>query len=476
MNSRWMNNTIELADDHGKYVNNGFGFSTEVPVGGGRTAKWGDPTFVTVARAGFDPKDPKQKDASECTECHKIHAAAKTPDLTPAFGNRNYQTFENWLDFTTGKKTPAQAKFTGAATDNGTGFKIAYWMPQGHVQTDAADYKKVFESHLDKLRACMAADEADRKKKPDDATKRVKECGEPEVALNNNPHNLAPGAGARIYASLDGGQTFPPKLSFSVASPPNDSGPIIVPPNTSPIVLWEADPNFIACTIESTFPPGVVSATGVGTASNWQLPDQQVSVGTLTVPGDYRFDLHCDQQLAANLTFEISGAPPTLLQIQAIVNSFPGATAIAGTNVSGPTSSHTNARPVDPVAITWSAANVVHGTCSVAGQPTGFSSTDESGFLPITVTLGTDQTYSLSCLGTDSVNYMVQVTVHPIQGTVCDVNEDGKINIDDINAIFERRGYAAEPQDLRDVDGDGKITVNDARICVNRCTKPLCAY
>ena len=58
---------------------------------------------------------------------------------------------------------------------------------------------------------------------------------------------------------------------------------------------------------------------------------------------------------------------------------------------------------------------------------------------------------------------------------ICDVDGDGKIDINDINAIFSARNTRATPGDPRDADGDGIITVNDARICVNRCTNAHCA-
>jgi hypothetical protein len=60
--------------------------------------------------------------------------------------------------------------------------------------------------------------------------------------------------------------------------------------------------------------------------------------------------------------------------------------------------------------------------------------------------------------------------------TACDVNADGKIDINDINAIFSARNAPASGlADPRDPDRDGLITVNDARICVNRCTNVRCA-
>lgn len=56
----------------------------------------------------------------------------------------------------------------------------------------------------------------------------------------------------------------------------------------------------------------------------------------------------------------------------------------------------------------------------------------------------------------------------------CDVSGDGKVDIDDINSIFVARNTPAAPGDPRDPDRDGRITVNDARICANRCTNARC--
>jgi hypothetical protein len=57
----------------------------------------------------------------------------------------------------------------------------------------------------------------------------------------------------------------------------------------------------------------------------------------------------------------------------------------------------------------------------------------------------------------------------------CDANADGKIDIADIQAITQARNTTVQPGDPRDVDGDGRITVLDARQCTLRCTNPRCA-
>ena len=58
---------------------------------------------------------------------------------------------------------------------------------------------------------------------------------------------------------------------------------------------------------------------------------------------------------------------------------------------------------------------------------------------------------------------------------ICDVDLNGAIDVRDISYITAARNLPAIPRDRRDPDGDGIITVNDARICTLRCTKLRCA-
>jgi len=57
---------------------------------------------------------------------------------------------------------------------------------------------------------------------------------------------------------------------------------------------------------------------------------------------------------------------------------------------------------------------------------------------------------------------------------VCDVNRDGAINVTDINLIRLGIGQTPSASDPRDANGDGKITVNDARTCALKCSKANC--
>jgi hypothetical protein len=58
----------------------------------------------------------------------------------------------------------------------------------------------------------------------------------------------------------------------------------------------------------------------------------------------------------------------------------------------------------------------------------------------------------------------------------CDINGDGAVNTLDLTAITNARNSSASGVcDARDLDGSGRIDVNDARQCALKCTKPNCA-
>ena len=62
------------------------------------------------------------------------------------------------------------------------------------------------------------------------------------------------------------------------------------------------------------------------------------------------------------------------------------------------------------------------------------------------------------------------------QGLVCDADFDNDVDSNDLALIMAARNTPASgPDDPRDADGDGSITVLDARQCVLHCTLPGCA-
>ncbi|MEJ2604427.1 MAG: hypothetical protein P8172_14270 [Gammaproteobacteria bacterium] len=59
---------------------------------------------------------------------------------------------------------------------------------------------------------------------------------------------------------------------------------------------------------------------------------------------------------------------------------------------------------------------------------------------------------------------------------LCDLNDDGDIDLVDIRLITGMRWQTVPPASpAADADSDGVISVNDARICVLRCSLPRCA-
>lgn len=76
---------------------------------------------------------------------------------------------------------------------------------------------------------------------------------------------------------------------------------------------------------------------------------------------------------------------------------------------------------------------------------------------------------------TDGDGCSAVCVIEPPEPLRCDIDSNGVVDIADIRAIAAARNNPAAPGDARDVDGDGVITVNDARQCVLQCTNPRCA-
>jgi hypothetical protein len=57
---------------------------------------------------------------------------------------------------------------------------------------------------------------------------------------------------------------------------------------------------------------------------------------------------------------------------------------------------------------------------------------------------------------------------------LCDADGDQDVDLNDIQAITDAKGTNVESGDVRDIDGDGEITLVDARRCVASCDHPQC--
>ncbi len=70
---------------------------------------------------------------------------------------------------------------------------------------------------------------------------------------------------------------------------------------------------------------------------------------------------------------------------------------------------------------------------------------------------------------------LVARSLEDAAGMMCDVDDSGGVDFLDILRIFSTIRYPAEGlNDPRDLDGDGTITLMDARGCVRECSRPFC--
>jgi hypothetical protein len=87
-----------------------------------------------------------------------------------------------------------------------------------------------------------------------------------------------------------------------------------------------------------------------------------------------------------------------------------------------------------------------------------------------TIGLKVTSSDSLTLTATAETTVEIETCVGPQQA--CDVNNDGQVDIYDIQAIGAARGTT---NPLYDIDKDGLVTTNDARQCVLECDNPRCA-
>lgn len=89
------------------------------------------------------------------------------------------------------------------------------------------------------------------------------------------------------------------------------------------------------------------------------------------------------------------------------------------------------------------------------------------------------QTGSATIRGTDgggnTCSVDVTFSIDEPEPVACDIDGDFDVDRNDVNVIRAARNTPAGVDDPRDADGDGTITLNDARICVTQCTRTQCA-
>lgn len=89
----------------------------------------------------------------------------------------------------------------------------------------------------------------------------------------------------------------------------------------------------------------------------------------------------------------------------------------------------------------------------------------------------TNQPGSATVQATDGAGNTCTVDVafeDEVEPLPCDLDADQDVDRNDVNLIRAARNTVASPNDPRDTDKDGMITLNDARMCVVQCTRTNC--
>lgn len=123
-----------------------------------------------------------------------------------------------------------------------------------------------------------------------------------------------------------------------------------------------------------------------------------------------------------------------------------------------------NSQPVPSVRVDFAVTGVNPNTGFVNANASGVAQYCYTG-----INAGADSI--LASVGTLNATASITWTSR----LTCDIDNDGDVDILDVNLVRAGVGQTPAVNDPREVTGDGKITVNDVRACTLRCTRASCA-
>ena len=158
---------------------------------------------------------------------------------------------------------------------------------------------------------------------------------------------------------------------------------------------------------------------------------------------------------------------PTMLLTPPLAVSLPGATHTVTATVTD---------PIPPFA----PQPGIEVTFTVTAGPnigkTGMGTTDANGQASFTYTgdTGIGRDTIIASIDDPQAGARLSNPVTMSWTVRCDIDGDQVVDLDDLQAIFNGRNTTAPPDDLRDADTDGTVTVNDGRTCALQCARPQC--
>jgi hypothetical protein len=167
--------------------------------------------------------------------------------------------------------------------------------------------------------------------------------------------------------------------------------------------------------------------------------------------------------------------------------TYSDATGFAARNTTTPTGTWTVINDSTKAGQTWSKigwnASTPAGTSVTVAARASDVQANLTGLPFVTVTNGANPgltgrfiqvqaRLNANSTGTSPVLFDLTLTKPDLS---CDIDRDGDIDAADVSLVRAGIGQTPASGDPRDANGDGKITVNDARQCVLICTRPNCA-
>lgn len=241
--------------------------------------------------------------------------------------------------------------------------------------------------------------------------------------------------------------------------------------------------------IAGNYSSGGVTKFAPGGAVLWQRPAQGGTGEVRGVAVDANNDVWLIHRTTANIS-KYRGSDGTPLGVFPIGNepyTYSDAAGFAARNITNNTGTWTVVFDGGAAGTAWGKVNwgdlvptgasigvQIRSADSVAGlslltyQPVGknvqFTATGRYIQIQARLNANTD--------GDSPVLYDLTVNSNNLS---CDIDQNGAIDINDINAIRSSIGQTPVAGDARDANGDNKITINDVRLCVMKCSKPQCA-
>jgi len=255
--------------------------------------------------------------------------------------------------------------------------------------------------------------------------------------------------------SASGSQTVSPTTTTTynlactnTAGSDNKSVTVTVSNVTPPTVTLNAAPSSITSGGSSTLTWSTTGTSPTCTASgNWTGSKSASGTQTVSPTSNATYTLSCTNSAGTDSATTTVAVTPNVVAPVVSLNASP--TSISSGNSS---------------TLSWSVTGTAPNCTASGGWSGNKNSSGSTSVGPLTTT-----TYTLACsnsAGSDSKTVTVTVTQAVIARE--DVNQDGRVDIQDISAVIGKYGQTGGSIGRSDVNGDGKVGIEDISLVISK--------